>query len=192
MATPTVVAPTRTSSFVKDLDYSHRAVNSGRERLFLYLAWPDATSLDKNVKPGNDEGEDWKATFPDNSTKVADVKRRKVDQARWWANPLIPEVALETTNGDRPGWAVKKSPKTTHFLFVFDSAPKVAFLVEATSLIETFNRHLVEWTAKYHSFTKKSEKDGRTWYSDFVPVPIHTLLETLEPERDYLVLKLSQ
>jgi hypothetical protein len=172
-----------------DLSYSEEAVQVGRERLFLYTAWPNATAITKNTSHGPDGGKDWTVQV-DGKTWHVDAKRRRIGAARNWRLG-VPELPLELTNGTRPGWAVQKSKYTTHFLWTFDDAPMTAFVVGAQPLIDAVNCHL-DWRKTYPQFVKESVRDGGTWFSAFMPVPSDVLFATEELQGKYRVLSIAQ
>jgi hypothetical protein len=133
--------------------------------------------VQKTSKKDDMRGSDYTVVCLDGSGYAVDMKRRENGASRYWANPNVPEMAVELGTDNRPGplFRGRLRPAADRWCLLYADLPGQVFMLPVPQLVEAARSNIRDWVDRYGVRTSK------TWNQDgsyscthvcFVPVPV--------------------
>jgi hypothetical protein len=156
------------AQFERDLAWSFDQVDSDSHA--IRRRFPRAVSIAPADITTDRQGIDYLVRLPYGKTIGIQVKRRRQCRHHWrhWDTP---EIALEISSGNRPGWATSP-PASDWTLFLFDDLPDAAVWVNSQALYRAVLTHREMWTAQYGLRSCGTKMGATSWVGSFIPVPV--------------------
>lgn len=160
------------SDFNADLIASIEAEKNHLVALAIQKHFPDSLVAHRCHIENDKLGADLIIERLGNKPVLIDLKTRKKDYAKH--RPDI-DIALELTNGNNLGWAIKK-PFAEYFLFVcMDTGRSACF--KSHELRNALERHAEFWATQFRTFETATNGQYGTFYSKAIVVPA-SVIET--------------